>query len=155
MNIREEVKNKLKEAMLKKDIILISTLRLIIASIKDKDIVAKGKGNDSGINDTEIISLLQTMIKQRKSSIEMYLEGKRDDLAKKEENEIEIIFKFLPKQLSNKEIYSIIENVIKSCEASSMKDIGKVIKILRDQYSGKIDFGIASEIIKSKLTDNN
>ena len=94
MNIREEVKNKLKEAMFKKDVNLISTLRLIIASIKDQDIIAKGKGNDSGINDTEIISLLQTMIKQRKSSIEMYLEGKRDDLAKKEENEIEIIFKF-------------------------------------------------------------
>ena len=153
MNIREEVKNKLKEAMFKKDVNLISTLRLILASIKDKDIIAKGKGNDIGVNDIEIISLLQTMIKQRKSSIEMYVEGKRDDLAKKEENEIEIIFKFLPKQLSDKEIYSIVDNSIQSCDASSMKDIGKVIKILRDQYSGKMDFGMVSKIIKSKLTD--
>ena len=79
MTIREDVKNKLKEAMIKKDIALISTLRLVIASIKDKDIIAKGNGNDIGINDEEIISLLQTMIKQRKSSIDMYLEGKRDD----------------------------------------------------------------------------
>ena len=153
MTIREEVKNQLKEAMLKKDVNLISTLRLITASIKDKDIIAKSKGNDTGINDIEIISLLQTMIKQRKSSIEMYVEGKRDDLVKIEQNEIEIIFKFLPKQLSDKELYSIIDNTIQSCEASSMKDIGKVIKILRDQYSGKMDFGIASKIIKSKLTD--
>ena len=89
MTIREDIKNYLKEAMIKKNVDLISALRLVIASIKDKDIIAKGKGNDSGINDEEIISLLQTMIKQRKSSIDMYLEGKREDLAKKEQNDDE------------------------------------------------------------------
>ena len=83
MTIREDVKHNLKQAMIKKDVNLINALRLVLASIKDKDIIAKGKGNDIGINDEEIISLLQTMIKQRKSSIDMYLEGIRDDLAKK------------------------------------------------------------------------
>ena len=152
MTIREDIKNNLKEAMIKKNVDLISALRLVIASIKDKDIIAKGKGNDSGINDEEIISLLQTMIKQRKSSIDMYLEGKREDLAKKEQNEIEIISKFLPKQLSKEEINNIIDMSINSCEASSMKDMGKVINLLKKKHNGEMDFGDVSKIVKSKLT---
>ena len=152
MTIREDIKNNLKEAMIKKNVDLISALRLVIASIKDRDIIAKGKGNDSGINDEEIISLLQTMIKQRKSSIDMYLEGKREDLAKKEQNEIEIISKFLPKQLSKEEINNIIDMTIKSCEAFSMKDMGKVINLLKNKYNGKMNFGDVSKIVKSKLT---
>ena len=152
MTIREDIKNNLKEAMIKKNVDLISALRLVIASIKDRDIIAKGKGNDSGINDEEIISLLQTMIKQRKSSIDMYLEGKREDLAKKEQNEIEIISKFLPKQLSKEEINNIIDMTIKSCEASSMKDMGKVINLLKEKHNGEMDFGDVSKIVKSKLT---
>tara|TARA_E500000081_G_scaffold126978_1_gene134462 strand:- start:1176 stop:1595 length:420 start_codon:yes stop_codon:yes gene_type:complete len=138
--------------MIKKNVDLISALRLVIASIKDRDIIAKGKGNDLGINDEEIISLLQTMIKQRKSSIDMYLEGKREDLAKKEQNEIEIISKFLPKQLSKEEINDIIDMTIKSCEACSMKDMGKVINILKKKYNGEMNFGDVSKIVKSKLT---
>ena len=152
MTIREDIKNNLKEAMIKKNVDLISALRLVIASIKDRDIIAKGKGNDLGINDEEIISLLQTMIKQRKSSIDMYLEGKREDLAKKEQNEIEIISKFLPKQLSKEEINDIIDMTINSCEACSMKDMGKVINILKKKYNGEMNFGDVSKIVKSKLT---
>ena len=152
MTIREDIKNNLKEAMIKKNVDLISALRLVIASIKDRDIIAKGKGNDLGINDEEIISLLQTMIKQRKSSIDMYLQGKREDLAKKEQNEIEIISKFLPKQLSKEEINDIIDMTIKSCEACSMKDMGKVINILKKKYNGEMNFGDVSKIVKSKLT---
>lgn len=152
MTIREDIKNNLKEAMIKKNVDLISALRLVIASIKDRDIIAKGKGNDSGINNEEIISLIQTMIKQRKSSIDMYLEGKREDLAKKEQNEIEIISKFLPKQLSKEEINDIIDMTIKSCEACSMKDMGKVINILKKKYNGEMNFGDVSKIVKSKLT---
>ena len=152
MTIREDIKNNLKEAMIKKNVDLISALRLVIASIKDRDIIAKGKGNDTGINDEEIISLLQTMIKQRKSSIEMYLEGKREDLAKKEQNEIDIISKFLPKQLSKEEINNIIDMTIKSCEASSMKDMGKVINLLKKKHNGEMNFGDVSKIVKSKLT---
>ena len=152
MIIREDIKNNLKEAMIKKNVDLISALRLVIASIKDRDIIAKGKGNDLGINDEEIISLLQTMIKQRKSSIVMYLEGKREDLAKKEQNEIEIISQFLPKQLSKEEINNIIDMTIKSCEASSMKDMGNVINLLKKKHNGEMNFGYVSKIVKSKLT---
>ena len=152
MTLREDIKNNLKDAMIKKNVDLISAIRLVIASIKDRDIIAKGKGNDSGINDEEIISLLQTMIKQRKSSIDMYLEGKREDLAKKEQNEIEIISKFLPKQLSKEEINNIIDMTIKSCEASSMKDMGKVINLLKKRHNGEMNFGDVSKIVKSKLT---
>ena len=153
MTIREDVKYNLKQAMIKKDVNLISALRLVLASIKDKDIIAKGKGNYTGINDEEIISLIQTMIKQRKSSIDLYLEGERHDLAKKEENEIEIISQFLPKQLTEAEINNIIDATIQSCDASSMKDMGKVIKLIKDQHNGKLDFGIVSKIIKNKLSD--
>ena len=153
MTIREDVKYNLKQAMIKKDVNLISALRLVLASIKDKDIIAKGKGNHTGINDEEIVSLIQTMIKQRKSSIEMYLEGKRNDLVKKEENEIEIISQFLPKQLTEKEIDNIIDDTIKSCDATSIRDMGKVIKLIKHQYNGKLDFGIVSGIIKSKLSN--
>ena len=153
MTIRENVKNNLKKAMIEKDTNLIGALRLVISSIKDKDIIAKAKGNDAGINDEEIISLLQTMIKQRKSSIDMFVKGNREDLAKKEENEIEIISKFLPKQLSSEEINIIIDNAIKSSGASSLRDLGKVMKLMKDQHNGKMDFGIVSGAIKIKLTN--
>ena len=151
MNIREKVSKNLKEAMIKKDTNLISTLRLILAAIKERDIISKGKGHDSEVNDKEIISLLQTMIKQRKSSIELYTQANRVDLANKEENEISIISNYLPRQLSNKEIDEIINNTIKSSDVNSIKDMGKLIKIIKEQYSGLMDFGYVSKVIKEKL----
>ena len=151
MKIREKVSKNLKNAMIKKDNNLISTLRLILAAIKDRDIISKGKGQDPEVNDKEIISLLQTMIKQRKGSIDLYMQGNRVDLAEKEENEIKVISNFLPKQLSNHEIDEIIENTIKLSDVNSMKDIGKVIKIIKEQYDGMMDFGYASKVIKEKL----
>ena len=151
MKIREKVSKNLKNAMIKKDNNLISTLRLILAAIKDRDIISKGKGQDPEVNDKEIISLLQTMIKQRKGSIELYMQGNRVDLAKKEENEIKVISNFLPKQLSNHEIDEIIENTIKLSDVNSMKDIGKVINIIKEQYDGMMDFGYVSKVIKEKL----
>ena len=153
MNIREKVSKNLKEAMIKKDTDLISTLRLILAAIKERDIISKGKGHDSEVNDKEIISLLQTMIKQRKGSIELYVKGNRVDLAKKEESEIEIISNFLPNQLSKQEIDEVINNTIKSSEVNSMKDMGKVIKIIKDQYDGMMDFGYVSKVVKEKLSN--
>ena len=120
MSIREEITNQLKQAMINKNTNLVNTLRLIKASIKDKDIIAKGNGKGD-ISDQEIISVLQTMIKQRKASIDMYLSGNREDLVKKEENEIEIISNFLPQQLSLQEIDIIINDMIISSGASSIK----------------------------------
>lgn len=151
MNIREKVSKNLKEAMINKDNNSISTLRLILAAIKERDILSKGKGNDSEVNDKEIISLLQTMIKQRKASIELYMQGNRVDLANKEENEIRIISNYLPRQLSNQEIEEIINNTIKSSDVNSIKDMGKLIKIIKEQYSGLMDFGYVSKVIKEKL----
>ena len=151
MTIRENISKSLKEAMINKDITLTNTLRLILAAVKDKDISARSKSNSEGINETEIISLLQNMIKQRNSSIEMYIQGKRDDLVKIEENEIKIISNFLPEQLSENEINDIITNSIRSSGAKSIKDMGKVINLIKDEYNGKLDFGVVSKIIKAKL----
>lgn len=151
MTIRENISKLLKEAMINKDITLINTLRLMLAAVKDKDISARSKSNSEGINETEIISLLQNMIKQRNASIEMYIQGKRDDLVKIEENEIKIISNFLPEQLSENEINDIITNSIRSSGAKSIKDMGKVINLIKDEYNGKMDFGVVSKIIKAKL----
>ena len=152
MSIREEITNQLKEAMINKNTNLVNTLRLIKASIKDKDIIAKGNGKGD-ITDQEIISVLQTMIKQRKASIDMYLSGNREDLVKKEENEIEIISNFLPQQLSLQEIEIIINDMIISSGASSIKNIGNVIKLIKEKYDGRIDLGVASKLIKEKLSE--
>lgn len=152
MSIREEITNQLKEAMINKNTNLVNTLRLIKASIKDKDIIAKGNGKGD-ISDQEIISVLQTMIKQRKASIDMYLSGNREDLVKKEENEIEIISNFLPQQLSLQEIDIIINDMIISSGASSIKNIGDVIKLIKEKYDGRIDLGVASKLIKEKLSE--
>ena len=151
MTIRENISKLLKEAMINKDITLTNTLRLILAAVKDKDISARSKSNSEGINETEIISLLQNMIKQRNASIEMYIQGKRDDLVKIEENEIKIISNFLPEQLSENEINDIITNSIRSSGAKSIKDMGKVINLIKEEYNGKMDFEVVSKIIKSKL----
>ncbi len=152
MSIREEITNQLKDAMINKNSNLVNTLRLIKASIKDKDIIAKGNGKGE-IIDQEIISVLQTMIKQRKASIDMYLSGNREDLVKKEESEIEIISNFLPDQLSLQEIETIINELIKSSGASSIKNIGDVIKLIKEKYEGRIDLGVASKLIKEKLSE--
>jgi uncharacterized protein YqeY len=152
MSIREEITNQLKDAMINKNTNLVNTLRLIKASIKDKDIIAKGNGKGD-VTDQEIISVLQTMIKQRKASIDMYLSGNREDLVKKEESEIEIISNFLPEQLSSQEIDTIINELIKSSGASSIKNIGDVIKLIKEKYEGRIDLGVASKLIKEKLSE--
>jgi len=151
MIIRENISKLLKEAMIKKDMKLTNTLRLVLAAVKDKDISSRSNGNSNGINETEIISLLQNMIKQRNVSIEMYIQGKRDDLVKIEEDEIKIISNFLPEQLSQNEIDDVIIHTIKLSGANSIKDMGKVINLIKDEYNGKMDFGAVSKIIREKL----
>ena len=153
MNIREKISKNLKDAMIKKETNLVNTLRLMLAAIKERDIISKGKGHDEEVNDKVIISLLQSMIKQRKGSIDLYVQGNRDDLVKKEENEIKIISNFLPSQLSKQEINEIINNTIKSNKVNSMRDMGMVIKIIKEQYDGMMDFGYVSKVIKEKLSN--
>ena len=152
MNIRQNVFSSLKAAMIKKDPKVISTLRLIMAAIKDKDIVLKGNGDASGIDETAIILLMQTMIKQRNASIVLFKQGIREDLVKIEEDEILIISSFLPKQLNDQEIEDAVVNAIKLTQSESIKDMGKVINLMKQNYIGKMDFRIVSAVVKEKLT---
>jgi uncharacterized protein YqeY len=152
MNIRQNVFSALKAAMIKKDAKVISTLRLIMAAIKDKDIVLKGSGDASGIDETAIILLMQTMIKQRNASIVLFKQGIREDLVKIEEDEILIISSFLPKQLNDQEIEDAVVNAIKLTQSESIKDMGKVINLMKQNYIGKMDFRIVSAVVKEKLT---
>ena len=151
MSIRQNVSTALKVAMIKKNVRLINTLRLIIAAIKDRDIILKGNGNSSGIDEIEITLLMQTMIKQRNASIVLFKQGIREDLVKIEEDEILIISSFLPEQLSEQEIEDAVLNAIKLTKSESMKDMGKVISLMKQDYIGKMDFRIVSRIVKEKL----
>ena len=149
--LRDQIKSELVAAMKAKDEAKVSTLRMIGATLKDKDIAARPSGKTDGISDDEILSMFQTMIKQRKESIELYEKGGRADLAEKEKTEIEIISAFLPAQMDDEAIKSAIEFEIQAVGASSIKDMGKVMGALRSKYAGQMDFGKASGIIKSML----
>ena len=141
--LRNQVSQNLKDAMRAKDPHAVSTLRLITAAIKDRDIAARSDGITDGVSDDEIMQLMQKMIKQRQESIRMYEEGGRD--------EIEIIEGFLPQQLSDDEVKSAVDGVIAEIGASSMKDMGPLMAALRERYAGVMDFGRASAVAKSRL----
>lgn len=149
--IREQIKTKLVEAMKAKDEKATGTLRLINAAIKDKDIDARSKGNMDGIDEAGVMSLLQSMIKQRRESIDMYTKGGRADLAEAEQAEIDIIQSFLPKQMSDDEVKAAIQAIIAETGASSIKDMGKVMGALKAKYAGQLDMGKASGLIKAAL----
>ena len=149
--IRDQIKAKLIEAMKAKDEKMTGTIRLINAAIKDKDIDARTKGNMNGIDDNAIMSLLQTMVKQRRESIDMYTKGGRNDLVAAEQAELDIIQSFLPKQMSDEEMKAAIQAVVAEVGATSIKDMGKVMGALKTKYAGQMDMGKASGIIKSVL----
>lgn len=149
--IREQIKAKLIESMKAKNEQATGTLRLINAAIKDKDIEARPKGNPNGIDDSAVMSLLQSMIKQRKESIEMYRQGHRDDLAAKEQAEVDIIQSFLPQQMTEEEMKVAIRDVITQTGATSVKDMGKVMGTVKAKYAGRMDMGRASGLIKAAL----
>lgn len=149
--LREKFQEQLKQAMHAKDDTAVSTLRLIIAAMKDRDIAARSKGNWDGIKDDEILSMLQSMVKQRQESIKMYEVGKRQDLADREAAEIRIIETFLPKQLSETEVRALIDQSIKAVGAAGLKDMGKVMAEMKAKYAGQLDFSKASGWVKEKL----
>ena len=149
--LREQLKAALKTAMIEKDTHKISTIRLILAAIKDRDIASRGTTKDGLIPNDDILQLLQSMIKQRKDSIAMYAKGDRQDLVDSEQAEIEIIQSFLPKQMDESEIKAAVEDVIKTTQAAGLKDMGKVMAALREQFAGQMDFGQASVIVKAIL----
>ena len=149
--IRDDINNALKEAMKAHNERAVSTLRMVNSSLKNADIEARGSGKPA-LGDAEVLSLLQKMIKQRQESVEMYKKGGRDDLVKQEEEEIAIITGYLPKQMSEAEMAAAIEAAIKETGAAGMKDMGKVIGVLRGKYAGQMDFGKASGVVKAKLS---
>lgn len=149
--LRDKLNSDLKDALKSREKTSISTIRLILAALKDKDIAARSKGQTEGINDDEILSMLQTMVKQRKESARMYREGNREDLAKQEEEEIIVIQCFLPSQLDGDELETVLDEVIAETGAESIKDMGKVMGVLKSRYAGQVDMGQAGGLLKDKL----
>ena len=151
MSLREKINQQFNAALKNKDKTLVSTLRLIIAAIKDKDIANRSGEKKGESKDQEIIKVLQKMKKQRQDSAELYKKGGREELLKAEEEEIKIIDTFLPKQLSEEETKKICKEIIESLGASSIKDMGKIMGSLKQKHSDSIDFSKANIIIKGLL----
>ena len=149
--LREQLKTALKDAMLGKDARAVATIRLITAALKDRDIAARDKGNTDGINDDEVLSMLATMVKQRQESIRLYEEGGRCELATQEQEEIDIIRRFMPSQLEGNELETTIDATIREIGANNLKDMGRIMATLKQRYPGRMDFSKASGIVRQQL----
>jgi uncharacterized protein YqeY len=153
MNLLDKVNAQLKESALKQDKDKVLTLRLIVSALKDKEIEKRGTGvKDTSIKDEDVIVVLNKMLKQRRESLEIYKKALRNDLAEKEDKEINIIQEFLPKQLDDNETKKACENAVKDSGATSIKDMGKAMGILKSKYSGSIDFSKAGALLKELLS---
>jgi len=151
MDLRHRIADALKEAMRAKDTERLSTLRLINAAIKDRDIALRGDGNDDGATNDEVLAILGKMVKQRHESAKAYEEGARLELAEKELSEIKIIEDFLPKQLSEDEAAEAVKAAIAKVGAESIRDMGKVMGELKANYMGRMDFGKVGPMVKDLL----
>jgi uncharacterized protein YqeY len=152
MDLRTKVNTALKTAMKEKAADRLSTLRLINAAIKDKDIAARSDGNDEGVGDDEVLAILGKMAKQRKESARAYEEGGRLDLADRERAEIKVIEEFLPRQLSEDETAAAIDAAVASVGADSIRDMGKVMAVLKEKHTGQLDFGKVGPLVKDRLS---
>ena len=151
MSLREKINEQFNTALKSKNKTLISTLRLVLAAIKERDIANRSAEKKEGINEAEILKVLQKMKKQRQESADLYKKGGRQELLMAEESEIKIIDTFLPKQLNEEETKKICEETIKLLQASSMKDMGKIMSTLKKKYSTSIDFSKVNSIVKGLL----
>ena len=151
MSLRNQIEEKLNQALKAKDKTTYPTLRLVVSAIKDAEIAGRSKGQKE-ITDGDITVILKKMIKQRNESCEVYKKAGRSELLENEKNEIQVISVFLPKQLSEEETKKICEDIIKSVGASSMKDMGKVMGALKSKHSDTLDFSKVSSIIKELLS---
>jgi hypothetical protein len=149
--LRQTLTEALKDAMRAKNSRAVAAIRLIMAALKDRDIAARSTGNQDGIDDAAILSMLQTMVKQRRESITMYEQGGRAELAQQEREEIEVIEAFLPKQFDEAETREAIAALIAELGATGVKDMGKVMAELRGRFAGQMDFTKASAIVREKL----
>ncbi len=152
MDLRSRLNETLKTAMREKQAARLSTLRLINAAIKDREIDMRGEGEDAGsVTDEMILSILGKMVKQRQESARAYEEGGRLELAENEREEIRVIEEFLPKQLSDKEVETAVSKAIDEVGASSIRDMGKVMGALKSKYTGRMDFGAVGPMVKARL----
>jgi uncharacterized protein len=149
--LRTSLNDALKAAMRDRDSATTSTLRLILAALKDRDIAARPSGNQGGIGDADILSMLQGMIKQRRESIALYEKGGRADLVQKESAEIAVIERFLPSQMDDAAAAAAIGAVIQELGASSLKDMGRIMAELKMRHAGQMDFAKASALVKQQL----
>jgi uncharacterized protein YqeY len=149
--LRQRLSDDLKEALKAKDARSVSTLRLILAALKDRDIAARVKGNTTGVADGEIIDMLQKLVAQRRDSIAMYEKGGRADLVQQESEEIAVIQRYMPQGLSEFEMADAIAAAIAAVGATSVKDMGKVMARLKEQFAGRMDFAKAGALVKQRL----
>ena len=149
--LRQKLNEAMKQAAKSGDKRALSTVRLILAALKDRDIAARGRGQSDGIGEDEILEMLQKMVKQRQESIELYRKGQRDDLVQQEEEEIVVINRFLPQAMAEDETEAAVAEVMNELGAASIKDMGRVMAILKERYPGRMDFSKASAIVKAKL----
>ena len=149
--LRDDINNALKDAMKAGDARRVSTLRLVNSALKNADIEARGQGKPP-LTDEELLSLLQKMIKQRQESVELYQKGNRADLVAQEQGEIDIISGYLPAQMSEAEIGTVIAALLKETGATAMKDMGRVMGAIKERYAGKLDVAKASAAVKKALS---
>lgn len=151
MSLRERLQAALKEAMKAKEAERLSTLRLINAAIKDREIASRGEGTEMEVGDPEILAIMGKMVKQRQESVRAYEEGGRLELAEKEMNEIKVIEEFLPRQLTTDEVEAAIKAAIGEVGASGIRDMGRVMAVLKGKYTGQMDFGAVGPKVKDLL----
>ena len=153
MGLRSKISSALKDAMKEKDAVRLSTLRLINAAIKDRDIAKRSEaGDDEGVGDGDILVILGKMVKQRQESARAYEEGGRLELAEQERSEIKVIETFLPRQLDEDETAAAVDQAIEKTGASSIRDMGKVMGELKGRYTGQLDFGKVGPMVKDRLS---
>ena len=153
MELRSRINTAMKKAMKDKSAERLSTIRLINAAIKDRDIAARTEGKENGVGDDEVLAILAKMTKQRQESAKTYEEAGRLDLSERELAEIKVIEEFLPRQLTDSEIQSAVSEAINEVGASSIRDMGKVMGVLKGKYAGQMDFGAVGALVKNNLSN--
>lgn len=149
--LRARITEATKTAMKEKDTLRVSTLRLVSAAVKDRDIAARAEDRCEGIDEGEILSLLSKMVKQRKESAQTYEDNGRPELAEREREEIDIIQEFMPQPLSEDEMKTIIAGLVEESGATCLKDMGKIMGQLKSSYAGRVDMGKAGAVVKAHL----
>ena len=152
MELRSRITAEMKQAMKDKAAERLSTIRLINAAIKDRDIAVRAEGNYNGVDDTEVLAILDKMVRQRQESARTYEEASRLDLSERELSEIAVIEEFLPRKLSSNEVAAAVTTAIAEVGAASIRDMGRVMALLKSQYVGQMDFGKVGPIVKEKLS---